>query len=260
MVGAKADKESPKGRAAETAAKEAILGNPDFVLSDPEIMQALLAPCEPTPRRVIDLRTALIERLERRLDRLKAAHRDIIDAAWDNLSSAEHVHQAVLALIEADSLEAAAAIVRDELPSILEIDAARLAWERAPGASSARRAAGARSRSKLTSLPAGFIRSRVMCPSVIDGRLLFSSQDGRPSAPGVDAVIFDADADRLASSVVILLGGAGATAQGALALGSEDPQRFCAGRNADLLRFLGEVADRRTRRFLGGAERDVCAR
>ena len=45
-----------------------------------------------------------MERLERRLTRLVEAHRDVIDAAWDNLSGMEQAHQAVLALIESDGL------------------------------------------------------------------------------------------------------------------------------------------------------------
>lgn len=108
-----------------------ILAAPETVLEDPEIMAALLRRADPAGapgdgRKVVDLRSALIERLEGRLDRLRRAHRDVVEAALDNLNGVEQAHQAVLALLEQDVEETLAARIRGRLPALLRLDEARL--------------------------------------------------------------------------------------------------------------------------------------
>lgn len=211
--------------------KTAILKDPDVVLSDPDIMRALLTPSDQrrldAPRQVVDLRSALIDRLERRLERLQEAHRDIVDAVWDSLQTIEQVHQAVLALIEAQDLAAVAQVARRDLPVILDVDFARLCV-----------GVDAEVGEEAHYLPAGFVGARLLTEDLLDSRLLFT-----PAAPGLDAAVFELDAERVASSVYILLGEHGA--HGVLALASSDPARFCARRNADLLKFLGAALERR---------------
>lgn len=62
-----------------------ILADPDLVLEDREVMQALIE-AEGKPgggRKVVDLRGALVTRLEARLDRLETTHRSVIAAAYE---------------------------------------------------------------------------------------------------------------------------------------------------------------------------------
>lgn len=108
-----------------------IAANPELVLGDPVIMQALLESESGLDRRVRDLRDVAITRLEQKLARLMAAHRDIVDVAMDNISGMEQAQEAVLALIggapvDGDPLHALAERVRDRLPHALGLDAARL--------------------------------------------------------------------------------------------------------------------------------------
>ncbi len=245
---------SPR-RSAEECAKAAILANPDFVLTDPDIMRALLsasAPARPDARQVVDLRAAAIDRLERRLARLQAAHRDIVDAAWDSLSSLEPTHQSALALIEARDATALASVARLRLPELLEVDAARLALERSAAPDGFAAQGGA-------TLEDGFVARRLAGPALIDGQLLLTSLDGASRAPGVASAVFELDAEGVRSAAYLLLGRGSGAACGLLALGSADPDRFCAGRNADLLKFLGDVLDRRLD-ALGAAARPATAR
>lgn len=233
-------------RSAEQVAKQTILDNADFVFADPEIMRALLAPADAatgTTRQVVDLRAALIERLERRLARLQEAHRDIIDAAWDSLINLEHVHQAALDVLDAGSLDALAAAARGALPEALEVEHGRLCFERGAWPDGLE-APDARA------LADGFIGQRLVGPSLIDGRVFLSSV-GPTSAPGVDSAVFELDAEGVRSAGYLLLGGDGPAARAALAFGSSDPERFAAGRNADLLKFLGSVVERRLRQLEG---------
>lgn len=108
------------------AARRLILDDPDAVLGDPEVMRALLKPPEATTRKVIDLRAALVARLEDRMERLLEAHRGVVEAALDNLSCMEEAHEAALALIDAPDFLALARAVRRDLPERLRVDVARL--------------------------------------------------------------------------------------------------------------------------------------
>lgn len=70
-----------------------ILADPDLVLEDREVMQALIE-AEGKPgggRKVVDLRGALVTRLEARLDRLETTHRSVIAAAYENLAGTTQI-------------------------------------------------------------------------------------------------------------------------------------------------------------------------
>lgn len=226
-------------------AKRLIIEDPDFVLTDPEIMRALLAPTEDganSGRQVLDLRAALIERLERRLARLQEAHRDIVDAAWENLSTLEQHHQATLAMLESDSLGQAATIVQSRLPAIMDLRAARLCVEESMTLSANEDA------SAITRVADGFIANRLADGDLIDGRLLFSNLRSQ-TVPGVEIAVFEFEAEHIRSAAYILIGGDGGEATAFLALGSEDVGAYSAGRNADLLKFMGAAIEKRLRGF-----------
>lgn len=227
-------------QAAREAARRAIIANPEFVFDDAELMRALLEPSRPTTRKIVDLRSALVDRLERRLARLIEAHRDVIDAAWDNLSGMERAHQAALALIEAETLAQAGAIVLDRFPDIFEVDGARLCLEGAPQRDSDRLSDSL----DIALLAPGFVSARVSSRPRVEGSVAFS-----PIEP-TDRAIFDTQTDRMASVALIALDLGPEWPSGLLALGSTDAGRFGASQNADLLRFVGQTAERLLRRHL----------
>ena len=80
--------------------KARILADPDVVLEDRDVMAALIgANSEPQGRKIVDLRGALVQRLEQRLDRLETTHRSVIAAAYDNPAGTTQIHKAVLMLL-----------------------------------------------------------------------------------------------------------------------------------------------------------------
>lgn len=103
-----------------------ILAAPEEVLEDPEIMAALLGSSRNDNRKVVDLRGALVDRLEDRLNRLRRAHKDVVEAAFDNMNGVEQTHRAALALLETDGAESLAARIRGRLPELLGVEEARL--------------------------------------------------------------------------------------------------------------------------------------
>lgn len=127
------------------ALRERVLADPALVLDDPEMMAALLsagapeaAEAEDAPRRVVDLRAALVARLERRLAGLREAHEDLTETALETLLGFDQTHQALLALLDpgegpeersgdgAPGVLTLAARVRRRLPAALGLEAARL--------------------------------------------------------------------------------------------------------------------------------------
>lgn len=74
-----------------------ILADPGLVLDDAEVMRALvLASEQAMGGNVVDLRGMAMERLETRIDRLEETHRAVIAAAYENLSSTNQIHRAIL--------------------------------------------------------------------------------------------------------------------------------------------------------------------
>lgn len=231
-------------KAAEQAAKKAILANPEFVFDDAAVMSALLEPSRPTSRKIVDLRSALVDRLERRLSRLVEAHRDVIEAAWDNLSGMEQAHQAVLALIEADSLAETAEIIETRVAEIFEVDAARLCFEAAPERDQDTLA----EIQGVASLPPGFVTARIAARPRSDGSVAFSPIEAS------DRAIFGSEQSKLACVALVTVDAGPGWPSGLLALGSSDASRFSGGQNADLLSFLGKAAEKVLRRQL---EREI---
>ena len=121
----------------ETAASEIrdrILRDPGLILEDHALMRALLAADRSASgRNVVDLRGVLVERLEDRLDRLEDTHREVLAAAYDNVSGTKQIHRACLALLDAPDFAAFLDALTGTVAGILGVDVIRLGLE-APAA------------------------------------------------------------------------------------------------------------------------------
>lgn len=230
---------APTGAETETApipddVRAWILDNPTAILTDPDVMRALVAPAEDAGRNVIDLRGALIARLERQLGRLAEAHRDVIAAAWDNLSGMEQVHRAALAVLDAQSFDDFLAVVASDFRTLLKVDVTTLAVN-----GELRRDAGGGDASVIAA-PDGAL-DRLLAPGVVVTLI--------GDTPG-DPFLFGDAAARVRSTALIRLDFGPAIDPGLLAFGAEDPARFEPEQGADLLTFLGGVVQRAMRDWL----------
>ena len=233
-----ADRASP----VDNALRNRILGDPDFVLNDPELMRALLSPALAAGRNVVDLRGALIQRLETKLGRLTEAHRDVVAAAWDNMTGMEQIHRAVLAVLDADTFDAFVAVVTDDFPELLNVDVVRLCLE------AETTMVDERTRSRVET--GGSI---VMAPP----RTLAAAFGDNALGPValrddvvVNRVIFGEQAGDLRSEALVRLDLGAYASPGLLAFGAIDPQRFHREQADDLLTFLGGVVERAMRDWM----------
>lgn len=239
-----------------------IVAHPDLILGDPDIMRALLETGDERDRQIVDLRGAALERLERRFKRLTQAHRDVVDAAWDNLVGMDRARRATLSLIELDSFQEVVDYVIGEAPALLSVDAVRLVFD------PPQRARG-QVDLLLSQLPpsrsgAGERCFRAPSPGMVPGMAArHALADRNGSEPSVrfssdvaaEPAIFGEDAPRLRSMALVRLDFGARFGAGLLAFGAEDPVRFHESHSVDSITFLGAVLERLLGRHLSAPRR-----
>lgn len=222
-----------------------ILRDPDLILEDPSLMQALLAADRRAyGRQVVDLRGVLVERLEERLDRLQDTHREVLAAAYDNVAGMNQIHRACLALLEPADFEGFLNVLTRDVAPILAVEVIRLALE-IPGTASGAGVGPGALRDAVVGLPEGGIDDyltlgRNVAPRAITLR--------RATAPLGD--IYGEHARQVQSEALLRLDLGATGPVGVLALGAGDARRFNAEQGTDLLAFLAGVLERTLRRFV----------
>jgi uncharacterized protein YigA (DUF484 family) len=102
--------------------------NPEFLSSNIMLLAELLPDLSPESN-VVDLQTAVIKRLRREVEELKASARALISTTRSNMSTQERTHEAALAVLGATDMEGLARVIADDLPVILAVDVVTLAFE-----------------------------------------------------------------------------------------------------------------------------------
>ena len=226
----------------DDALREAIISQPDVILDDNDVMQALIAANERAMGgNIVDLRGIAMERLETRLDRLEDTHRNVIAAAYENLAGTNQIHRAILAMLDPVEFEVFLRGLGQEVAEILRVDAVKLVLESAEN-------------DDATIQRLGDVLS-IAQPGFVDAYIL----QGRGSTPrqvtlrgvqdGLD-VIYGEKSDWIRSEACLKLDFGEGRFPGLLILGSEDPHMFSPQQGTDLLSFFGGVFERAMRRWL----------
>ncbi|MEM1313656.1 MAG: DUF484 family protein [Pseudomonadota bacterium] len=222
--------------------REAVLADPEAILSDPRIVQALLAAQAASAgagaRNVVDLRGALLDRLEGRLGRLEETHRSVVAAAYENLAGAQTIHRAAMAVLEAEDFDAVLAALQDDVPGIVAVDLIRLGLETEDETTL---------EAPLVALEPGFVDRCLSDPVEVpeDGPARVVAL--RPLAP-ISTEIWGRDAVWLGSEALVRLDLGQGARPGLLAFGSAEQSRFTPDQAGDLLEFFGAVVASATRR------------
>ena len=110
--------------------REIIIKNPELVLSDTEVMRALVAANDKLRgENIIDLRTAAMKSLETKLYNLENTHKSVIAAAYDNLTGMQQINRAVLKILEPKDFKGFIKVTSGEMVEIMKIDYACLILE-----------------------------------------------------------------------------------------------------------------------------------
>ena len=221
----------------EDALREAIISQPDVILDDTDLMQALIAANEKAMGgNIVDLRGIAMERLETRLDRLEDTHRSVIAAAYENLAGTNQIHRAILRMLDPVEFETFLRDLGGDVAEILRVDQVKLVLESVQNDADP---AVQRLGSVLSVAEPGFI-----------DRYLTQDRGGMVrqvtlrSVQNASEQIYGPNAEWIRSEACLKLD------FGMLVLGAEDPHLFGPQQGTDLLAFFTGVFERTMRRWL----------
>ena len=223
--------------------RAAILAEPDAVLDDKDLMQALVTANEQARGdNVIDLRGIAMQRLEARLDRLEDTHRSVIAAAYENLAGTNQVHRAILCLLEPMEFEDFLRTLGGDVAEILRVDHITLVLETT-----------VKQEDSAIDKLGGVLT--VVEPGTVDAYL---SQDrGGPAREVVlrqirhqNPRIFGTRSDLLRSEACLRLNLGEGRLPGMIVMGAKDANHFTPQLGTDLLTFFAGVFERSMRHWL----------
>jgi uncharacterized protein YigA (DUF484 family) len=214
------------------------LEGPEMILEDRDLMRALLAADE---RRmggnVVDMRGLAMARLEARLDQVEETHRNVVAAAYENMTGTNQVHRCVLRLLDCEDLGAVLDLLAGEMSETLPVDGLTLALEsRAPGAAP---------HPAVAPVVAGFAATYLGQAADVPPRVVTLRPCGAP-----EPRLYGAAAGAMRSEALMLLDLGAGRMPGLLAMGSTDPDQFRASQGTELLAFLAACLERLLRRHL----------
>mgnify|MGYP002628241238 FL=1 len=223
--------------------RERIISEPEIILEDRDLMSALIAANEKIMGgNIVDLRGIAMERLEQRLDRLEETHRNVIAAAYENLSGTNQIHRAVLKMLDPAEFEDFLANLGSEIAEILRLDALHLVLESAVNADDP---AVKRLGDVLTVAEPGFIDGYLT-----QGRNIPIRQVTLRQVQPDCEIIYGEATDWIRSEACLRLDLGNGRLPGMLVFGSEDPHQFKPTHGTDLLTFFAGVFERAMRRWL----------
>ena len=208
--------------------------NPAFLDRRPEAILHLVMPSSEHGQGVVDIRDMAVRRLQDELRDMRSGTDDLIQSARLNLSLLKRTHQAVLAVLQGDEAGTLGQTVADDLPLLLDVDVAGLAFENA-GTLPARS-------TPLATLAEGYVDrlARRERPIVL-----------RPRARG-DERLYGGGAGLVESDALARLEPGNGHPPGILALGSRRAGTFDEDQASDLLSFVARVMEHCVRQWTFG--------
>jgi uncharacterized protein YigA (DUF484 family) len=223
--------------------REAIISQPNVILDDKDLMQALIAANERAMGgNIVDLRGIAMDRLESRLDRLEDTHRSVIAAAYENLAGTNQVHRAILRMLDPVEFETFLRDLSGEVSEILRVDATKLVLE------------SVQNDSDTTVKRLGEVLS-VAEPGFIN-HYLSQGRGGQVrkvtlrQVQNASETIYSDKSDWIRSEACLKLDFGDGRLPGMLVMGAEDPHMFGPQQGTDLLAFFTGVFERAMRRWL----------
>jgi uncharacterized protein YigA (DUF484 family) len=208
--------------------------HPDFLQKNPDAVALLMPPGRDVGEGIVDLQKVMLERLRAEMGRLRTTQRKLIATNRVNLQTQGRVHSAVLAIIEAPSLEHLVHTVTSDLALILDLDVVALAVEAADPKVTAGHVAG------IARLAQGAI-----------DRLIGEGRGTRLRPEGDGEVeIFGAAAGLVRSDALVRLKVSPEAPVGLIGFGSRRESTFHPSQGTELLTFLARALEVSIRSWL----------
>lgn len=226
--------------------REEILSNPKAFLEDNDIMRALItADRAKQANNVIDLRSIAMDRMEDRLNKLEDTHRTVIAAAYDNVSSMNQIHRAVLSVLEPEDFNGFLQFIENELATTLGVETVNLCLE-----TQAVLSGQGPSLSKEFGTGVTFMAIGEVDDYITQGRAVNSRAVTMRSVKSNAGVLYKDCTDTIRSEALLKLNLGDGNLPGMLVIGSKNADQFAPAQGSDLLLFLGSAFARILRRWL----------
>jgi len=216
-----------------------LLEHPDFLAENPEILTHLTPPEAQQGENVEDFQAHMLHRLQSRQRELKDDLEELIGVTRDNISTQAQVNKAILALVKTESLEQLLQTVTEELTTIFDVDAVRLAVE-TPLADQYETQYSEASYSGIGVLMPGGVDA-----AIGQGQNSFTILDTRETFPQGTKAVFEACEGLIRSCILLRMDLPHNRRQGVLGFGVRYAGRFHPAQSDELLQFLAKIVSLR---------------
>jgi uncharacterized protein YigA (DUF484 family) len=231
--------EDAKALSADIIAPDAIAAwlkrNPGFLNDHPDVLAALVPPESDHGKGVLDMQRFMLERLQRDLADKHDREQALLAATRANVDAQAKIHQAVRAVLEADSFGSLIKIITGKLPGLFDIAAASFCVELDALLPDNAAKAG------IILLPPGSLGKMLDIEHAV---VLRADIEG-------DERIFGKKAKLIRSVALLRLDFGTKKPQVLLALGANAPDGFDPRQGTELLSFFAHTLQNCTRRWLG---------
>ncbi len=203
-----------------------LISNPGFFNQRPHILDQVELPDRFAGDGVVDFQRFQLQRRDIEIDELRNTAQDVIETSRCNMSIQTRTHASVLALLHAQTPQQLYRIVSDDLPILLDVDAAVVGFEPAQ-------------EDNVTILSEHL---RTLAPGAVD-TILGSDKDVQLyNEFWDDGAIFGSASGLVKSAAVARIKPTIFTPNGILALGARD-DTFAPGQGTELFSFLARVIE-----------------
>ncbi|MBM3565222.1 MAG: DUF484 family protein [Alphaproteobacteria bacterium] len=198
-----------------------LLRHPDFFEKNGQMIAAMTAPGRWTGGGVVDIQKVMLDKRLEEIEELRNCAIEVIETSRTNMTVQTRTHAAILAILNASTFEQLVRVVGEDLPLLLDVDVAIMAFE-----------AGDKPLAALVTSETRYLRSGSVDELIgedKDVRLIRDLND--------DGTVFGGAAGLVRSAAFARLRPGRTTPAGLLALGSRSGT-FHPGQGTELLQFL----------------------
>jgi uncharacterized protein len=199
--------------------------NPDFLLVQSDLVHDLAAPLRWTGDKIVDFQRFMVEMLRGELAGIRDCATAVIETSRSNMSIQTQTHAAVLSLVAAGDMDELVRVVSEDLPDLLGVDTAILAFEPVP------------------EVDAAVSAICPLAPGDVDALLSADRNTRLMSILGDEDLLFAGSDQPIRSAALARVSLGEHRLPGLLALGSFEANIFQPGQGTDLLMFLARIVE-----------------
>ncbi|MAR55964.1 MAG: hypothetical protein CMM93_02165 [Rickettsiales bacterium] len=215
--------------------KAFLKSQPDFLRQHPDILQHLTPPEQKLGNKVLDFQSFAMQTLQHDMQDLKDKFNGLLSSARDNMSSQSQVHDAVLQLMQAMTLEQVLEVLTQDFMRLFDVDAVRLVLE------SELAEFYESTYSEINYSGISFVPLQTVDMALGINQTVALAEDTHKDPPYAYEAIFIDCSGLIRSCALLRIHLPKIQRDGILAFGVREKGRFHANQGTDLLRFLSDA-------------------